>query len=147
MWILGAKRSHQMDSLGRLKGVRILMKSEREMVASDSTISMVARIIDPEVLRKYLIWGYKKVKQEGHMKVMLPERGSVRVADIDTSILIGRLFSCPMMVGDIDILVDAEPIEKMGKELPSSKRLLARAIKELGFWFCRPCGCRCTICG
>jgi hypothetical protein len=64
---------HRIDSLGRSKGVRILMKSEREMVASDSTISMVARIIDPEVLRKYLICGYKKLKQEGYMKVGLTE--------------------------------------------------------------------------
>jgi hypothetical protein len=37
-----------------------------------------------------------------------------------------------MIRGDIDILLEAEPIKKGGKELPSSKGLLASAIKELG---------------
>jgi hypothetical protein len=54
-----------MDSLNRLKYIKRLIGSKRKIVASDSTISRVVCTIDPQVIRKYLVWGYKKLKQEG----------------------------------------------------------------------------------
>lgn len=57
----------------------------------------------------------------------------LRLGAIDGS-QFGRFLACGLLIvgPQVDLWVDAEPMEKRGKELPTSGRLLRRCVPRLG---------------
>lgn len=132
MGALGSGSYLEMDQLGRANKLKRLFKLKRfsnsryrHTVVSDTTL--IRRL--SEMVIDELRWINYQVLRAGMMlRLIMP------VAIIDGTSLNGCLYSCLCFVtrwGDV-WMVDIEAIEKRGKELQASQRLIERCCKYLG---------------
>lgn len=127
------KRSFlQIDQLLRQRELKRFLKSDRVQVASDTEIPLVLSLMNEEQLRalNYLIYG--RAKQSGLLQLKDPLLSGLRVGVMDGSCF-GRFWAvCFEILSDPPIFLDFQPMAKRGKELPTSKKLLARLVKRFG---------------
>lgn len=126
---------HQIDLFGRQKEVRQWMGTSRYMVASDATFWRVLPGMDPDEVREILQQAWVLLRRQGHGKIALPQGRVLRAAAVDGSGLGGRYASVLEILGTHAAVIDLEPCENRGKELPSAERLLLRAAERHGEGF------------
>lgn len=132
MCVMGRSSFLAMDQLGRMGKFKRLFKVDRfrnsryrHTVVSDSTL--IRRLPDIAIKELREI-NYYLLKTCLGMRLVLP------IAIVDGTSWSGRLYSCLCFVtrwGDV-WMVDFEPIEKRGKELLASQRLIERCCEYLG---------------
>ena len=132
MCVLGQSSFLAMDQLGRMGKFKRIFKVDRfpnsryrHTVVSDTTL--IRRL--PAIVIKEL----RRINY--HILQVCIALGLVRpIAIVDGTSWSGRLYSCLCFVtrwGDV-WMVDFEPIEKRGKELIASQRLIERCCEYLG---------------
>ncbi len=97
---------------------------------SDSTMARSLALMELDTLRPILLASYRLGIPSGQSKYQL-RSGKRRIGIIDGSQLGRFLASCFEIVGPISLMVGLQPIEKRGKELPSSYALLRSLKAEL----------------
>ena len=85
-------------------------------------------------LRQNLLDSYHLGVVDGRSKSQL-RGGKRRIGIIDGSEFGRLLASCFEIVGPVSLMVDLEPMEKRGKELPAGYALLRRLKAKLGTGF------------
>lgn len=132
---LGRRSFHQIDHLARRREMRRLLGSKRDMAASDTTIERVLPTIDVEEVREELQTAYIRRKQRGATITLCSgRRKRIGVVDgYDTGS--GLASGLQILTGRSPFLVDADPYEKDGKELPASTALIQRAATRHGKGF------------
>lgn len=101
---------------------------------SDSTMARSLEKMQRAQLRAILLDSYRLGVAQGSSKCQL-RSGKLRIGIIDGSGFGRLLASCFEIVGPISLMVDLEPYEKRGKELPASYALLRRLKTKLGTGF------------
>lgn len=130
------KRSfHQIDLFARQPQARDWVGSNRPLVLSDATLWRVLPKMDRSQLREELQQAYVLLRRQGHDKVVLPGGREVRAAAVDGTVLGGRSASVVEILGAHATVIDLEPWEGEGKELPSSERVLQRTFARHGHGF------------
>lgn len=133
MGVLGVASFLGLDGILRRRSAKQLLRSNRKMVASDSTVARVVKQM--EIGRDMLQTMCYSVRAQGWGKVELPRAGRVRIGVIDGSSfgkLLASVFQC---LGAVAVPLDLEPYEKYGKELPASYTLLKRVAAQHGKGF------------
>lgn len=132
---LGRRSFNQIDLLARRREMLRLLGSQRDMVASDTTIERVLPTIDVEEVREELQVAFIQRKQRGATITLCSGR-RIRVGVVDGYETGSGKASClQILASRSPFLVDAEPYDKDGKELPSSTTLLQRAATRHGKGF------------
>ena len=132
---LGQRSFHQIDFLARRREMRRLLGSKRDMVASDTTIERVLPTVDLDEVREELQKAYIQRKQRGATITLCSGR-RIRVGVVDGyDTGSGMASGLQILAGCSPFLVDAEPYDKDGKELPSSTALIQRAATRHGKGF------------
>lgn len=126
---------HQIDLFGRQTATRRWLGSERPLVGSDASFWRVLPGIDDDQLRQELQLAYEGIRRRGHGLLTLPSGRRVRAAALDGSWLGGRYASALEILGAHAAVIDIEPAEGKGKELPSSAALLRRNFARHGTGF------------
>jgi hypothetical protein len=111
------------------------MGISRYMVASDATFWRVMPGMNPAEVREILQQAWWLLRQQGHGKIALPQGRVLRAAAVDGSALGGRYAAVLEILGAHAAVIDLEPCENRGKELPSAERLLVRAAERHGEGF------------
>ena len=128
----GKRHFLQMDQLARRRAVkRLLGCPQRAMVCSDSTLERSLPGFEIEPVRALLARIYESQPiQAVQVRV---GRHRLRLGAIDGS-QFGHFLACGLLIlgRSADLWADAEPMEKRGKELPTSRRLLDRCVQRLG---------------
>ena len=132
---LRKKSLHQIDLFARMKGVRRWLGSDRYMVASDATYWRILPRISRIQVREHLQQAYRLLRNQGHSTVELPGGRRIRAAAVDGSVLSGRYASAVEVLGRHPVVLDLEPCEGRGKELPTSERVLRRVFDRHGKGF------------
>lgn len=132
---LRKKSLHQIDLFARQKEARAWLGSDRYMVASDATYYRVLPGIDRRQLREDLQQAYVLLRQQGHGKILLPGGRQIRAAAVDGSVFSGQYASAVEVLGAHAAVIDLEPCEGKGKELPASERALRRTFGRHGKGF------------
>ena len=109
-------------------------KGESASIVSDSTMQRSLQGLDLAPARALLQSSYRFGKTLGLSKCPL-RRHSLRLGLVDGSDFGGFLASCLQIIGQESFIVDLEPIQKRGKELPSSYALLRRTHQTFGTGF------------
>jgi hypothetical protein len=135
MFLVGAlalhrKSFHQIDLFGRQKEVRQWLGTSRYLVASDATFWRVLPGMDRNRIREDLQQAFVLLRQYGHGCLALPEDRKIRAAAVDGTVLGGRYASVLEILGAHAAVVDLEPCESKGKELPASEAVLRRCFKR-----------------
>ncbi|MBI4616995.1 MAG: hypothetical protein HY720_25510 [Planctomycetes bacterium] len=129
---LGRRSLHQIDHLARRRSLRRSLGSERDMVASDTTLQRVIPTIALKEVREELQKNYIVAKQGG-TKFTLASGRRIRVGVIDGYETGSGMASCLRILADRgSSFIDAEPYAKEGKELPSSTALIERVVQRHG---------------
>lgn len=124
---LGGRSFLQIDFLARRREMRRLLGSKRDMAASDTTLERVLPTINVEQVREELQLAYIQRKQRGATITLCTGR-RLRVGVVDGyETGSGMASGLQILAGRSPFLVDAEPYEKDGKELPTSTALIQRA--------------------
>lgn len=132
---LGQKSFHQIDILARKRSMRRLLGSRRDMAASDTTLERVIPTIDLQEVREELQLAYIQKKKRG-ATITLKTGRQIRVGVIDGYETGSGKASClQVLTSRSPFLLDAEPYEKDGKELPSSTVVMQRAATRHGKGF------------
>jgi hypothetical protein len=130
------KRSfHQIDLFARQPEARGWVGSDRCMVLSDATLWRVLPKMDRPQLREELQQAYVLLRKQGHDKVVLPGGRQVRAAAVDGSVFGKRSASVVEILGEHATVIDLQPWEGEGRELPCSERVLQRVFKRHGQGF------------
>lgn len=132
---LRRKSLHQIDLFARQKEVREWLGSDRYMVASDTTFWRILPRMDRDQVRQELQQANVLLRQQGHGKLLLPGGRSIRAAAVDGTVLSGRYASVVEVLGAPAAVVDLEPCEGKGKQLPSSEGVLRRVFRRHGRGF------------
>jgi len=128
VFLMGAtamKSILQLDQNLRMDGVPSGLK------VSDSTIQRVLKIFDIAPLRKLLHSSFLISRQMGHSSLKLGNR-KLRVGLIDGSSFGKFLASAFQVIGQVNLMVDIKRIEKLGKELPTSREIIKELVEEFG---------------
>lgn len=123
---------HQIDLFARQKDVRRWLGSDRYMVASDATFWRVLPRMDQDQVREELQQANVLLRQHGHGRILLPGGRWIRAAAVDGSVLTGRYSSVVEILGAHAAVIDLEPCEGKGKELPASEAVLRRVFQRHG---------------
>lgn len=128
----GKRHFLPMDQFARRKAVRRLLGCpQRAMVCSDSTIERSLPGFEIQPVRAMLAQIYERQPIQAVQVKVGTQR--LRLGAIDGSQFGHFLASGMLILGrDVDLWVDAEPMEKRGKELPTSGRLLDRCVRRFG---------------
>lgn len=130
--VFSQKSFLQMDHWGRLAKVkrlfavhRFLNRRYRQTVLSDSTMIQRLREIDPDSVRKVAYYFLSRAQEIGYVSDH---------AIIDGTGVGKGLYSCLCFLtrGHEVFFSDVEPMDKRGKELESSQRLLLRCYRQRG---------------
>jgi hypothetical protein len=119
----------QLDGYLRLPEAKELIGSKRKMVASDSTIPRVLKNIEANQLREV-----PKAQIRGKaskLKIKIKSGRELAVGIIDGTTIGKKMASVLYRIGEVNMFVDMERIEKKGKELEASWKLLERNQSEL----------------
>jgi len=135
MSLLGFSSMLELDQHNRTLPFKYLYGSEREMVFSDSTMARMLEQVPRKMMRDMLYHCYGIVERKDWNQTILPSGRSVKVGIVDGSGL-GQLMTSVLVVsGAANWVVDFEVMEGRGHELNASRRLLARALSQLGQGF------------
>jgi len=126
---------HQIDLFGRQPGVRGWLGSDRRMVASDCTLWRVLPRLPVGQIREDLQQINVRLRQQGHGKTPLPGGREIRALAVDGSHLSGRDASVVEILGGHAAVLDLEPWDGKGDELPASRRVLDRVFERHGGGF------------
>lgn len=132
---LRKKSLHQIDLFARQREARAWLGSDRYRVASDAAYYRVLPGIDRRQLREDLQQSYVLLRPQGHGKITLPGGRPIRAAAVDGSVFSGQYASAVEIPGTHAAVIDLEPCEGRGKELPASERVLRRVFGRHGKGF------------
>lgn len=133
--VLGKGSLLQEDQWLRTPEAKVLHKSQRRMVASDTTILKALGKWDLGPTREALYARHLMLRDQGQSSVVLSTGRKIKLAIVDGTQQ-GVLGSSALaMAGEVYHLVDAEPSPGRGHELKTSRRLLRRAYGCLGEGF------------
>jgi hypothetical protein len=121
----------QLDGYLRLPEAKELIGSKREMVASDSTITRVLKQVEPKKLREITNAQIRAKNIAGDMKIKITSGRKLSVGIVDGTTIGKKLASVLYRIGEVNLFVDMERIEKKGKELEASWKVTERNISEL----------------
>ena len=136
MGILGSGSFLKFDQMARKKAMKRLLKRKKSKVAVSDT-ELIRRLggFQTKEIEEGLIEIVMKAQEMNLMKVKLPGGESLRIGSIDGTEFGKFKRSCFQMLGEVNLFMAMEEIEKRGKELPSSKRLLIRLRNKFGKGF------------
>jgi hypothetical protein len=129
--ILRLKSLNQLDNYLRLPEVRRFIGSKRDMVVSDSTMERSLKGFTIESVRKILKAIVRFVRARGYHKVTLSSGRKLVAGIVDGTTISKKLCSAFYEIGKINLLVDVERIEKRGKELEASWKLMERNLSDV----------------
>jgi len=129
--ILRLKSLNQLDNYLRLPEARRFIGSKREMVVSDSTVQRSLKGFSLDSVRKILKAIAVFSKARGYHKVTLSSGRKLVAGIIDGSMIGKRLCSVFYEIGKVNLAVDVERIEKRGKELTASWKLMERNLSDV----------------
>lgn len=137
MPVLGQTSLLAVDQYARSPEARKWHRSKKkDMVTSDTTLARVLEGVDQEPVVEMPYEVVKELEKEGHWDWKLPSGRKVRAAGImDGSCFGGFWASVLVLAGKTEAVVDLEPYQTRGDELPASRRVLRRAVKKLGKGF------------
>jgi hypothetical protein len=129
--ILRLKSLNQLDNYLRLPEAKRFIGSKRERVVSDSTMERSLKGFSLYSTRKVLkaVAGFSKAK--GYQNVTLSSGRRLSAGIIDGTEIGKKLCSVFYKIGKVNLAVDAERIEKRGKELAASWKLIERNLPDV----------------
>lgn len=131
--VVGCRSVLQLDQKGRFRSFKELVGSDREMVASDTTLLRVLSQWDLERTRMANYATRVRLRQEGLGHVRLSSGRKIDLAVVDGTNAGGHWMSALGFAGAVKFQpVDLEPSEGRGHELVTSRALLMRAHEMLG---------------
>jgi len=133
--VLGKGSLLQQDQWLRTAQAKALLRSDRPMVASDTTVLKALGKWDLEPTRQALYAHHLHLRDQGQATVRLSTGRKIKLAIVDGSQMGKHTASVLAMAGEVYHLLDAEPSPGRGHELKTSRRLLRRAVKRLGKGF------------
>jgi hypothetical protein len=136
VWLMGALGLGALLSVDRMLRTPIGKRwfGRKKPAVSDSTMSRSLEVTDLDTLRAVLYDAYRFGRKQGVSKCTV-RCGKFRIGIIDGSGFGRLLASCFEIVGPVSLMVDLEPMDKRGKELPSSYVLLRRLLSVFGKGF------------
>jgi hypothetical protein len=134
MVLFGQKSSLEVDLFSRLDSSLKWHQSNREMVASDTTIPRVLEGFDCDSVRGILSEAYMVLEGEDTFGTILPSGRRIKIGIVDGSEFGGFLASVLIVVGGVNAPIDVE-LYSQGKELSATKIVLNRARDKLGRGF------------
>lgn len=134
MPVLGQTSLLAVDQYARSLEARRWHKSMKEdMVVSDTTLPRVLKGVDRKPIMAMPYEVVKKLNEEGYWDWKLSSGRKIRAAGItDGSCFGGFWASVLMLAGRSEAVVDLEPYQSRGDELPASRRVVRRANEKLG---------------
>jgi hypothetical protein len=134
--VVGCRSVLQLDQKGRFASFKELVGSDRDMVASDTTVLRALAEWDLERARMANYATRVRLLQEGLGHVRLSTGRKVDLAVVDGTNVGGHWMSVLGFAGAVTFQpVDLEPSEGRGHELVTSRALLMRAQEKLGRGF------------
>lgn len=127
---VGSPSLRQSDRLLRSEGFLEAAKIKRG--ASDTTMMRIMEGMTPEALNAGLRKVAHRIRAEGNAGVTIGNK-RYRVGIVDGTCIGGQQVSVLMMAGAVGSIVGAEPIEKYGKELEASFKLLGCVNRFYGY--------------
>jgi len=122
----------QLDQLLRLPAVRGFLKRKNMQSFSDTTLQRVLAVFLFSYIREFLLKIFIRSKKNLAKKVQVGNK-RLSLGAIDGSSFGLFLASCFLAIGSqVNLFIDAEKMEKKGKELPTSLRLMKRLVNSLG---------------
>lgn len=134
--VLSIESVLELDQKGRTRALRELLDNDREIATgSDSTILRAASawIMEPLLKAGYAL--HCRLRHQGCASTTLSTGTEVRLAIEDGSCFGGHWGSVLAFSGAVAHVVDMEPYQGRGKELPASRPLMIRAARTLGKGF------------
>lgn len=134
--VVGCRSVLQLDQKGRFPSFKKLVGSDRDMVASDTTVLRALSQWDLERARMANYATRVRLRQEGLGHVRLSSGRKINLAVVDGTDVGGHLMSVLGFAGAVTFQpVDLEPSEGRGHELVTSRALMLRAQEKLGRGF------------
>lgn len=129
--ILRLKSLNQLDNYLRLPEAKRFIGSRRKMVVSDSTMERSLNGFTIDSVRKILKAIVRFARARGYHKVTLSSGRKLVAGIVDGTTISKKLCSVFYEIGKINLLVDVERIEKRGKELEASWKLMERNLSDV----------------
>jgi hypothetical protein len=129
--ILRLKSLNQLDNYLRLPEAKRLIGSKREIAVSDSTMERSLKGFSLDSARKVLKAVAVFSKARGYHKVTLFSGRRLSAGIIDGTEIGKKLCSVFYEIGKVNLAVDGERIEKRGKELAASWKLIERNLPDV----------------
>jgi hypothetical protein len=124
----------KLDQFMRTSAAKRFLGRDRRVVVSDSTISRSLSSYFLFPLRSYLKSIFIRASHRGKCVIDVCGR-KLKVACVDGS-QFGRFYGCVLQsVGEANLLLDIEPTNGKGKEIPTTRILLDRVFDEYGDGF------------
>lgn len=134
--VVGCRSVLQLDQKGRFQSFKELVGSDRDTVASDTTVLRALSQWDLERARMANYATQVILRQEGLAHVRLSSGRRITLAIVDGTNVGGHWMSVLGFAGAVTFQpVDLEPSEGRGHELVTSRALLMRAAEKLGRGF------------
>ena len=131
---LGVESLRHLDHALKEPGVRRGLRSDRERVASDTTVERVCGMTPKSWARVSLRASWRRMRSEGLLGVNLQGK-RLRVGVIDGTMLGGFMSSVLVEVGRVAAPICLGRIPKRGKELPVSEAVLQHVAGKEGQGF------------
>jgi hypothetical protein len=133
--VLGKRSLLQEDQWLRTEEAKTLHKSERPMVASDTTLLRALGAWEMEPTREASYARHRMLREKGQSTVTLSTGRKIKLAIVDGTQqgMLGT--SVLAMAGEVYHVVDVEPSPGRGHELKTSRKLLRRGCVRLGKGF------------
>jgi hypothetical protein len=129
--ILRLKSLNQLDNYLRLPEAKRFIGSKREMVVSDSTMERSLKGFTIDSVRKILKAIVRFGRSRGYNKVTLSSGRKLVAGIVDGTTIGKKLCSVFYEIGKVNLAVDVERIEKRGKELAASWKLIERNLSDV----------------
>jgi hypothetical protein len=129
--ILRLKSLNQLDNYLRLPEARRFIGSKRKMVVSDSTMERSLKGFTIDSVRKILKAIVRFGRTSGYHKIILSSGRKLVAGIIDGTTIGKKLCSAFYEIGRVNFAVDVERIEKRGKELAASWKLIERNLSDV----------------
>jgi hypothetical protein len=133
--VLGKGSLLQEDQWLRTPEAKVLHKSKRAMVVSDTTLILALGSWENEPTREALYARHLHLRDQGHASVVLSTGRKIKLGIVDGTQQGVLGTSVLAIAGNVYHLLDVEPSPGRGHELKTSRRLLLRATERLGEGF------------
>lgn len=135
MPVLGQKSFLEVDEFLRTQGARKLYGSQRESVASDTTLERVVERLDVQSLKSLSYEIVDKADEQALWDLKLPSGRKLRLGILDGHWAGGAWVSVLAVQGKTTGVVDLEQYAGRGHELAASRCVLKRAFQKHGKGF------------